>query len=360
MIYLKSKIPNLKFLALVGLLLAFPLVAPPYPRSLMIEVLIFAIFAMSLDLLMGYTGLVSFGHAAFFGLGSYVAAYAAMHLSSNLLVTVPLLLLVVGVAAFVIGFFALRTSGVYFLMLTLAFAQMLFSLAIKWSDVTGGSDGLRVERPHLGIGGLALRFGPDMSFYYLALALFLFCWWFLARLVASPFGYTLRGIRENETRMRALGYHTARFKIGAFVIAGQFAGLAGMLLAGFNRHAAPENLYWTRSGEAIIMVLVGGAGSLVGPILGAALVHLLPSYASSYTDRWQTILGLVFIGFVLFAPRGIYGLLRPTTDHPFDYAQDGRPPTTALQNREPRTENHMESVASSQVSVADEQRTTDY
>jgi len=133
-----------------------------------------------------------------------------------------------------------------------------------------------------------------------------------------------------------------------------------MLLAGFNRHAAPENLYWTRSGEAIIMVLVGGAGSLVGPILGAALVHLLPSYASSYTDRWQTILGLVFIGFVLFAPRGIYGLLRrpttdgrpPTTDH--------RPPTMAYQDREPRTENHKESVASSQVSVADEQRTTDY
>jgi branched-chain amino acid transport system permease protein len=331
MLNLQSQISNLKLLGLLALLVAFPLVAPPYPRSLMIEVLVFAIFAMSLDLLMGYTGLVSFGHAAFFGLGGYVAAYAGLHLSSNLLVTVPLLLLVVGAAAFAMGFFALRTSGIYFLMLTLAFAQMLFSLAIKWSDVTGGSDGLRVERPALGIGGLELRFGADISFYYLTLAVFLFSWWLLARLVASPFGHTLRGIKENEARMQALGYNTARFKIGAFVVAGLFAGLAGMLLAAFNRHAAPENLYWTRSGEAIIMVLIGGAGSLIGPMLGAALVHLLPSYASSYTERWQTILGLVFIGFVLFAPRGIYGLLRrPATD---------RRPPTADPSSEPRTEN---------------------
>ena len=336
---LKAQISNLKLLGLVALLLAFPLVAPPYPRSLMIEVLIFAIFAMSLDLLMGYTGLVSFGHAAFFGLGGYVAAYAGAHLSSNLLVTIPLLLLATGAAAFVIGFFALRTAGIYFLMLTLAFAQMLFSLAIKWSDVTGGSDGLRVERPYVGIGGVELRFGADISFYYLALALFLFSWWLLARLVASPFGHTLRGIKENEARMRALGYDTARFKIGAFVVAGLFAGLAGLLLAGFNRHAAPESLYWTRSGEAIIMVLVGGAGSLVGPIMGAALVHLLPSYASSYTERWQTILGLVFIGFVLFAPSGIYGLIRrPTLRRRSGQATDHRPPAAIVENREPRAE----------------------
>jgi branched-chain amino acid transport system permease protein len=303
-------------------LLVFPAVAAPYPRSLMIEVLIFAIFAMSLDLLMGYTGLVSFGHAAFFGLGGYVAAFAAQRLSANLLVTLPLLLVVVGLAAFVIGFFALRTSGIYFLMLTLAFAQMLFSLAIKWSAVTGGSDGLSVERPSLGIGELGLRFGADTNFYYLVLALFLLSWWLLTRIVRSPFGQTLRGIKENEARMRALGYHTWHFKLGAFVIAGLLAGIAGMLLAQFNRHAAPETLYWTASGQVIIMVLVGGAGTLVGPILGAALIHLLPSYVSSYTERWQTILGLVFIGFVLFAPRGIAGLIAALRKR-------GRPPAPA-------------------------------
>ena len=312
MLNLESKIQNLKLLGLAALLV-FPFVAPTYPRSLMIEVLIFAIFAMSLDLLMGYTGLVSFGHAAFFGLGGYVAAYSSQHLSANLLVELPLLIAVTGAVAFAIGFFALRTSGIYFLMLTLAFAQMLFSLAIKWSAVTGGSDGMPVERPYLGVGDAALRFGADFNFYYLTLALFLGAWWLLARLVGSPFGHTLRGIKENEARMRALGYDTWRFKISAFVVAGLLAGLAGMLLAAFNRHAAPESLYWTVSGQAIIMVLVGGAGSLAGPILGAALVHLLPSYVSSYTERWQSILGLVFIGFVLFAPRGIYGLIGRTT-----------------------------------------------
>jgi branched-chain amino acid transport system permease protein len=306
----KSKIHNRKLLGLVAALLVFPFVAPTYPRSLMIEVLIFAIFAISLDLLMGYTGLASFGHAAFFGLGGYVAAYSAQHFSSNLLVTLPLLIAVTGATAFAIGFFALRTAGIYFLMLTLAFAQMLFSLAIKWSAVTGGSDGMSVERPYIGVGELSLRFSADFNFYYLALTLFLASWWFLARLVGSPFGHTLRGIKENEARMQALGYNTWRFKISAFVVAGLFAGLAGMLLATFNRHAAPESLYWTVSGQAIIMVLIGGVGSLAGPIFGAALVHLLPSYISSYTERWQSILGLVFIAFVLFAPRGIYGLLQ--------------------------------------------------
>jgi branched-chain amino acid transport system permease protein len=330
---LKSNIQKLKSPGILALLLIFPFVAAPYPRSLMIEVLIFAIFAMSMDLLMGYTGLVSFGQAAFFGLGGYVAAYSGIHLSANLLLTLPLLVIVLSLTAFVIGFFALRTSGIYFLMLTLAFAQMLFSLAIKWSDVTGGSDGLPVERPYLGIGDLTIRFGADANFYYLTLVLFVSTWWFLTRLVNSPFGHTLKGIHENEARMRALGYHTWHFKMSAFVIAGLLAGLAGMLLASFNRHANPETLYWTVSGQAIVMVLIGGAGSLIGPILGAALVHLLPSYASSYTERWQSILGLVFIAFVLFAPRGIYGLLhRPTTD-------ERRTTSARGENQEPRTEN---------------------
>ena len=296
-------------LGLLVVLLALPFGAPPYIRSLMIEVLIFAIFAMSLDLLLGYTGLVSFGHAAYFGLSGYVLAYSAARLGPNLLVTVPLVALASSLAAFVIGFFALRTSGIYFLMLTLAFAQMFFGLAIKWTAVTGGSDGLPVDRPYLGVGDLTIHFGSDTNFYYLALAVFLGSWWVLARIVGSPFGHALRGIKENEARMRALGYDTWRYKIIAFVIAGLLAGLAGMLLAAFNRHVAPETLYWTTSGQVIIMVLVGGAGSLSGPILGAALVHLLPSYVSSYTDRWQSILGLVFIAFVLFAPQGIYGLI---------------------------------------------------
>lgn len=296
--------------------LLFPFVSRSYYLSLAIEVLIFAIFAMSLDLLLGYTGLPSLGHAAFFGLGAYLTAYLtsrsdlALSLTDNLLVTLPLVILGSALLAGLIGFLALRTTGLYFLMITLAFAQMLYSLAIRWSSVTGGSDGLPgVPQPSLGIGPAVYHFDSRQSFYFLALALFLGSWWLLSRLGRSPFGWTLRGIRENELRMQALGYHTFRYKIGAFVIAGAFAGLAGMLMAHFFRHVSPDILYWTTSGQVLVMVIIGGAGSLSGPILGAAIVRLLPHLVSSYTDRWQTLVGLVFILFVLFAPQGIMGWL---------------------------------------------------
>ena len=297
-------------LLLAGLAI-FPLIAPSYILSLAVEVLIFAVFAMSLDLLLGYTGLVSFGHAAFFGLGGYIVAYVARGVTANLLATTPIVLIGTAIGAAVIGFFALRTTGIYFLMLTLAFAQMLFGLAVKWTPVTGGSDGLAgVPRPYIGLGGLSWRFGSNLQFYYLVVLAFLLSWWLLRRLVESPFGHTLRGIKENESRMRALGYNTWRFKMAAFIVAGVFAGLSGALFTHFNWHAAPENLYWTMSGQVLLMVIVGGSGTLTGPILGAALVRLLPSYASTYTDRWQTLMGLVFVLFVLFAPHGIIGLVR--------------------------------------------------
>ncbi len=299
------------------LALAYPFIVRSYVLSLGIEVLIFAIFAMSLDLLLGYTGLPSFGHAAFFGLGAYILAYTtstsdlALGFTDNLFLTVPLVILGTGLAALVIGFFALRTSGIYFLMITLAASQMLFSIAIRWSSVTGGSDGLvGVPRPTIGVTPFSYSITSREGYYYLVLALFLISWWLLRRVVESPFGWALRGIRENEPRMRALGYNTFRYKMAAFVLAGIFAGLAGLLLAHFFWHAAPENLYWTMSGQVLIMTIIGGAGTLTGPIMGAALMRLLPNFASSYTDRWQTVMGIVFILFVLYARRGIFGLLQ--------------------------------------------------
>jgi branched-chain amino acid transport system permease protein len=308
---------RLVFAGVFSLALIYPFVVRSYVLSLGIEVLIFAIFAMSLDLLLGYTGLPSFGHAAFFGLGAYFAAYLssssalALDLTDNLLIIVPLVILGTALMALLIGFFALRTTGLYFLMITLAFAQMLFSIAIRWSGVTGGSDGLAgLPRPSLGLGPWSYTFDTRQSFFYLVLIFFGLSWWLLSRIVNSPFGWALRGIRENEPRMRALGYNTFRYKLGAFVIAGVFAGLAGMLLAFFFRHVSPDTLYWTTSGQALVMVIIGGAGTLSGPVLGAFLVRLLPHLVSSYTDRWQTIVGLVFILFVLFAPQGIMGLLR--------------------------------------------------
>ena len=203
----------------------------------------------------------------------------------------------------------LRTSGMYFLMITLAFAQILFSIAIRWSQVTGGSDGLSgIPRPTLGLGPLSFSFNSRESFYFLVLACFLGSWWLLRRLVRSPFGSTLKGIRENELRMQAIGYNTFHFKLAAFVLAGTLAGIAGMLLAQFFRFAAPDSLYWTTSGQVLIMVVVGGTGTISGPVLGAGLVRLLPTFASSYTDRWQMLLGLVLILVVLFARGGILGL----------------------------------------------------
>ena len=302
---------------IVFLALFLPFFVRSYTLSLVIEVLIFAIFAMSLDLLLGYTGLVSFGHAAFLGLGAYLTAYLtsnndpALGLTTNLVITLPAVMLGTGLVALIIGLFALRTSGIYFLMITLAFAQMLYSLAIRWSSVTGGSDGLAgVLPPSIGLGSLNYVFETRSSFYYLVLALFLGCWWGLHRIVNSPFGWVLRGIRENEPRMLALGYNTLRYKLVAFMVAGMQGGLAGMLLAHFFRHAAPENLYWTMSGQVMIMLIVGGSGTLIGPVMGAFLVRILPYLLSDYTDRWQTVIGLLFMAIVLFAPGGIIGWLR--------------------------------------------------
>ena len=309
---------RLGLLLLLGLAVVYPFVVRTYFLSLAIEVLIFAIFAMSLDLLLGYTGLVSLGHAAFFGIGAYLAAYLssrhelALHLTSNLLVTLPVVVAGTALAAMLIGFFVLRTRGIYFLMVTLAMAQMLFSIAISWAHVTGGSDGLTgvPTAPTIVIGPLGYEFASRESFYFLTLGLFLAVFWLLRRIVDSPFGWTLRGIRENEARLSALGYNTFRYKMQAYVIAGAVAGVSGALLAHYFGIASPDNLYWSTSGEALIMVIAGGAGTLTGPVLGAATVRLLRNLASTYTERWETLVGLTFILFVIFAPSGLIGFLR--------------------------------------------------
>ena len=297
-------------LALV-LALVYPLLVRRYYITLAEDVLIYAIFALSLDLLLGYTGLTSFGHAAFLGLGAYTTAFLATRLGqNNLLLTVPLALLVTALAAAVIGALALRTRGVYFLMVTLAFAQMLFSVALSWTAVTGGSDGLPgVPRPVIALGPLSYVFDSRASFFYLLLAAFLGVWFLLRALTRSPFGWTLRGIRENEPRMQALGYDTYRYKLAAFVIGGSLAGLAGLLLAHASGTASPENLYWSTSGQVLIMLIVGGAGTPAGPVLGALTVRLLRNFVSSATDRWETLMGVVFILFVLFARGGLARLL---------------------------------------------------
>jgi branched-chain amino acid transport system permease protein len=282
---------------LVGALALVPLVAGNYPIKLLQEILIWGIFAMSLDLLMGYAGMVSFGHSAFFGIGAYTAALA--------LTKAPGLLaaLVLPAAAAALG---ARVSGVYFIMLTLAFSQMFYAVAFQ-NAFLGAEDGITgVPRPAV----LGLDIGNPARFHIYLLVLVVLAALFLWRVARSPFGHVLRGIHENEARMQAVGYPVNRYKLLAFVIAGTVAGIAGSLYTQFQGSVSPDAFFWTTSGEALLMVIIGGSGTLGGAFLGAATFILLQSLVSSYTERWMLILGLTFVLLVLFAPGGIVGTLR--------------------------------------------------
>ncbi len=299
-------------LALLGALASLPLWAPRFWIYVGTQALIFAIFAMSLDLLLGYAGMASFGHAAFYGIGAYACAELTLHHQVDL---VPLLIggaVAAALAAIPIGALALRSTGIYFLMLTLAFAQMLWGLAVNWTAVTRGTDGLiGIPRPDLpGLDHFDFTFAERGPFYLLVLIVAAICFLILDALVRSPFGRTLEGIRENEPRMRALGYPTFRYRLGAFVAAAAVAGIAGALAAMNNGYATPDLLYWTVSGLVLVAVVIGGARSLIGPALGAFFVLIVQLIISSYTERWELILGAVFIGFVLFIPGGLAGLVR--------------------------------------------------
>ena len=254
-------------LLVLAAMLIFPFLVPNYPRALLTEIYIFAIFAMSLDLLLGFTGLMSLGHAAFFGCGAYAVAMLGAFFGLNAWLgrRGGRAVRRVG-AALVIGFFCVRTSGIPFLMLTLAFAQLIFSVAFKWRDLTGGSDGMAIaDKPGF--------FGFDLSntlpMYFMALIFFLLSYWGLRRLLNAPLGHVFVGIRENEPRMLAIGYPTRAYKLLAFTIAGALAGFAGGLYAIFNSFISPDAVYWTASGDILIMTILGGAGTLIGPAIGA-------------------------------------------------------------------------------------------
>ena len=293
------------FAVLLLAVLAFPAAFGRYPVKLLQEILIWGIYAMSLDLLMGYAGMVSFGHSAFFGVGGYVAALA-LTAHPGLIGALLLPALAGALAALVIGFFSTRVSGVYFIMLTLAFSQMLYAFAFQASWL-GAEDGITgVPRPAL----FGLPTGEGFAFHVYVVAIAAGTILFLWRVVRSPFGHVLIGIRENEGRMEAVGYPVRRYKLLAFVLGGTLAGLSGSLYAQFSGSITPDALFWKTSGEALLMVILGGTGTLGGAVLGAAAFILLQSLVSTYTERWMLILGVTFILFVLFAPGGIVGALR--------------------------------------------------
>jgi branched-chain amino acid transport system permease protein len=275
-------------------------------QSLVIEVLTFSILSMSLNLLMGYTGLVSFGHAAFFAVAGYGAAIAAIRLSPDVLVTFSVGIAASSLLAVLIGWLSIRLAGFYFLMITFTFAQMAYVAAVRWKRWTGGSDGLIIPGPTL--------FGQPVlesreAFYYTALAVFVVCCAIMYGIVTSQFGRILVGIRERAPRMRALGYNVRRYKLGAFVAAAALASVAGVLNAQFNLFIAPESAHWTQSAIILVMVLIGGAGFFIGPIVGTAIVLLLQHWLSSYTEYWGLVLGLLFIALITGAREGLLGIV---------------------------------------------------
>jgi len=303
-------------------LAALPFIADKFTVQLVTRIMIMAIFAMSLDVLVGYTGLVSLGHAAFFGFSGYILALSTpQYEAANFWVSLPLAVAGAGVLALAIGCLVLRVTGVYFIMVTLAFAQMLHYL-FHDTGIAGGSDGMYIYlRPDASILGWRPfdleKFG---DFYFVVLALFIAVFIFLRMVLRSLFGQVISGVHVNEGRMRSLGFPTFRYKLASFVLAGMLAGMAGYLSAVQFGVVNPDMLGWHLSGSVLMMVILGGMGSLVGPIIGAFAIMLLELGLQALTKHWQLPMGLAIVLVALLLPRGLVGLasLRSRSKEPAD------------------------------------------
>ncbi|MFQ5852504.1 MAG: branched-chain amino acid ABC transporter permease [Candidatus Binatia bacterium] len=289
-------------------LILVPRFVTTYYTGLLTQMLIFAILAMSLDLLLGYTGLPSLGHAAFFGTAAYTVGIFSARILDNFWLELAIGMGMVGFMAALFGLLALRAHGAYFLMITLALAQVLWGIAFGWRSMTGGDDGLPgIPRPDW---GLPWSLWDTVNFYYFVLAFFIIAAGIMYVIVRSPFGHALVGIRESESRMKVLGYNVWMYKYVAFILAGVFAGLAGALFVYYNGFVSPTELSIIISAEALLMVILGGPGTLFGPAVGAGVIVFLENIISAYTERWLLILGIIYVLVVLFAPKGVYGAIR--------------------------------------------------
>ena len=294
------------FIILAGLFLLFLPFITPY-KALASQMLVFAIFALGYDIAFGYTGLLSFGHAAFFGLGAYGTGLSLIHL----LIPAPLAILIgviiSSLMAFPIGYLSIRRRGIYFAMVTLAFAQMIYFIAFKWRSLTGGDDGLHgVPRPPLG----PINLSSEVALYYFILFFFILSVILGIRIINSPFGKTLECLRENEDRARSIGYNPTRFKLISFVISAFFAGLAGGLYTLLQNFVPLFSLSLDISGDIVLMTLIGGMGTLYGPIMGAMALIFLKDLLSTYTNIWPLFLGLLFVVSVMTFRKGVFKELK--------------------------------------------------
>jgi branched-chain amino acid transport system permease protein len=300
------------FAVILALLIVAPLLLPEFWRRFLTEILIWGLLAMSSDILIGYTGMVSFGHSAFFGLGMYGAATALLLVSppSLGLALIFGLIAAAAVAAFV-AYFSTRLRDIYFAITTLIFSQIFYVIIFTWTEVTGGENGLSFRRPALAIPGLFSVPFTTETLHWFVLGVVTLSYLILRRITQSPFGMVLQSIRENETRTRAIGYPVERYKIVAVMLSGLFAGLAGVLYAVQNRFAAPDFVYFVVSGETVIFNVMGGIGTLVGPIAGAAFFLLLrEGFSRFFTEFYLIPVGIIFIAMVIFMPQGLLGFAR--------------------------------------------------
>ncbi|HXJ08224.1 MAG TPA: branched-chain amino acid ABC transporter permease [Burkholderiales bacterium] len=288
----------MRWLVVLMLLMLFPVVAGEFYINLASQILIFAVFAASINLLLGYGGLATLGHASYLGVAAYLSALIGLKLGLGHWIAAPAALAGTTLMACLFGLVALRASGLGFLMLTLAMSQVLWGTAYRWVSLTDGDNGLR---------GLTRPFGLDAAapFYYFVLVVSAASIWLMARYVASPLGVALKGTRDQPRRMSALGHHVWLVRWLTFVYAGFWGGVSGLLFVYYHKYIHPVSLSLTNSAEGLLAVIAGGSGTLGGPLVGAAIVMLLKNWVSAYVERWNMLLGFVFVVIVVFMPEGV-------------------------------------------------------
>jgi branched-chain amino acid transport system permease protein len=292
--------------AVILFLLVFPLLMPY--QALAINILVFGLFAVGFNLLFGYTGLLSFGHAAFLGVGSYLTGIGMVHMGLPWIIALLVGVAAAALAGVVIGFLAIRTRGIYFSMVTLALAQIVYYAFYKAERWTGGENGLRgIQVPRMEVAGFTLDFLNPVTKYYVILVFVAAALWFVSRLLASPFGAVMEAVRENEQRAAACGFDVARTKLLVFTLSAALCGLAGGLRALHLSVVPIDSLHYLLSGQAVMMCLLGGMGTFFGPFVGAAVFLTLEDVVTTLTQHWMAIVGIVFMVFVLFFPAGIWG-----------------------------------------------------
>lgn len=302
----------LLILAGIALIAVLPHILPLIHINIITEIAFFSLFAVSFNMLFGYAGLLSFGHAAYFGIGAYTMALLFKHVSG-----LPLLLSLLlggvggGLGGLLVGYFCVRLKGAYFALLTLAFNQFFFAIALKWRSVTSGDDGMGITRPDLHLPGLgAVDMYELANVYYLIVAVVILCLLLLWYLTKTPFGNTIKAVKLNDERADFLGYNVFLAKLILFGIAGFFAGIAGGLFALFAEFVSTGSIDLARSTEVIFMAFIGGTGSFLGPVLGSTIYMYFTDWLSDVTARWEFILGVIFVLIVLYAPKGLLGVLR--------------------------------------------------